>query len=166
MYRITQALSLGRFATPENVRTLRGMGVTHILNVADSPSQLSRGFREVAWVPIRDFRRIPAETVAEALNTLHRLASEPNAHVYVHCMAGQQRAPTVMWLYLIACGYSEALAREVIESRSPDAIAGFPMLIDQHSVLHAQTHGLTHFLPLTRGEVIVPYDSESETLPT
>jgi hypothetical protein len=156
MYRITQVLSLGRFATYERAELLRSMGVTHVLNVSDSPSIVSQGFREVAWVPIRDFRRIPDATAEEALESLHRMASEPDAHVYVHCVAGQQRGPTVLWLYLIACGFSEAAAREVIETRSPDAIAGFPWLVDNELVLHVQKMGLRTFLPLTRGEIIIP----------
>lgn len=165
MFRITQALWLGPFATPERAATLHGSGVTHILNVADSPSLVTAGFLEIAWVPIRDFRRIPTETAEDALDTLHRMASEPNASVYVHCVAGQQRGPTILWLYLIACGYSEALAREIIETRSPAARAGFPWLVDERLIVHAQKHGLRHFLPLKRGEIIVPFyasDSQSD----
>lgn len=157
MFRITHALSLGPFATAERAELLLGRGVTHVLNVSDSPSIVGSAFRESAWVPVKDYCRIPDETVVEALNALHRMSSEPGSHVYVHCMAGRQRGPTVLWLYLIACGLDAATARAIIETRSHDACAGFAWLVDDASVLHAQQHGLKRFLPLTRGEVILPF---------
>jgi hypothetical protein len=156
MFRITHALSLGPFATAERAELLLAMGVTHVLNVSDSRSLVGRAFRGSAWVPVTDFSRIPDHVVVEALDSLHRMASEPGAHVYVHCMAGRQRGPTILWLYLIACGLDAVTARDIIESRSPDATAGYPSLIDESSVLHAQAHGLRHYLPLRRGEIITP----------
>ena len=29
---------------------------------------------------------------------------EPDSQVYIHCIAGQLRSPTALWLYLMACG--------------------------------------------------------------
>src|SRR5205807_1854229 len=100
--------------------------VTHVLNVADRVSEVSsaHGFVEVADVPMHDSRRLPAFTMTWALDTLHRMASAAGAHVYVHCMAGQLRSPTILWLYLIALGVSREDARDWIEERSPDAVAG------------------------------------------
>ena len=158
MFRITRVLSLGPFATAERAELLLDRGVTHVLNVSDTPGIVGRAFRESAWVPVKDYCRIPDETAIAFLNTLHRMASEPDSHVYVHCMAGRQRGPTVLWLYLIACGLDQITAREIIETRSPEAIAGFPWLVDERLVMSAQKHGLARFLPLSRGEVIVPHD--------
>src|SRR5262245_59412135 len=104
MFRITQCLSVGPFASPERAEKLLAAGVTHVLNVSDGPSVVSslNGFAEVAWVPMKDSRRLSRTTAIEALNTLHRFASEPGSHVYVHCMAGQLRSPTILWLYLVS----------------------------------------------------------------
>src|SRR5947207_1448558 len=126
MYRITECLSVGPFASPERAPKLRAAGVTHVLNVADGPSVVSvdTGFVEVAGVPMHDSRRLPALTMIWALDTLHRMASAPGAHVYVHCVAGQLRSPTILWLYLIALGVPPDDARDWIEDRSPDATAG------------------------------------------
>ncbi len=159
VYRITQVLSVGRYATPEGAEKLRAAGVTHILNVSDAPSQVlasEKGFREVAWVPMDDFRRLPKDVVAQALSTLHRLASEPGAHVYIHCIAGQLRSPTILWLYLVACGIPPDDARNWIEERSPDAAPGTRRIVDHDHILFAQLHGLNNFLPLSRTEIIVP----------
>ena len=164
MYRITQVLSVGRYASPERAEELLASGVTHILNVSDAPSQAVvsvSGFREVAWIPLEDFGRLPEHLVSQALDTLHRLASEPGSHVYVHCIAGHLRSPTILWLYLIACGISPNDAREWIEQRSPDAAPGTRRMVDHEHVLFAQMHGRNNFFPLARGEIIVPVATRS-----
>ena len=78
-------------------------------NVSDTPSVLragSRQFREVAWHPVVDRQRIPDGDAISCLTTLHRMVCEEGARVYVHCVAGWSRSPTVVWLYLVACGVS------------------------------------------------------------
>jgi len=164
MYRITQCLSVGRFPSPERAAELLAAGVTHILNVSDACNPVvasDGGFREIAWHPFDDSRRIPEADALAALDTLHRMVSEPGAHVYVHCLAGHLRSPTILWLYLIACGLDAASARDLIEERSPDAAPGARKLVGPDLVLRAQLHGLANYFPLTRGEVIVPVEKPS-----
>jgi hypothetical protein len=159
MFRITECLSVGPFASPERAERLLAAGVTHVLNVSDGPSVVSAatGFAEVADVPMHDSRRLSSFTMVWALDTLHRMASAPDAHVYVHCMAGQLRSPTVLWLYLVALGVPPTAARDWIESRSPDAVAGHHRMVDSEHVLLAQKHGLANFFPHPRGNLIVPF---------
>ncbi len=167
MYRITQVLSLGPFASPHRAPRLLGAGVTHVLNVSDGASAVSAGpgsFRAVEWVPITDLDLIPGRVALHAIDTLHRLASEPDSHVYVHCVAGQRRAPTVLWLYLVACGFPPDDARDLIEERAPDAVPGHPHLVDPELVLRVQKHGLMNFFPHPRGEVLVPFPTEEPRL--
>jgi hypothetical protein len=159
MYRVTHALSVGRFLTPERVPAAREFGVTHVLNVSDTPNLVTAGphtFAEVAWEPLPDFKRIPEYRAAVILHTLHRLAIRPAAHVYVHCVAGQQRSPTIIWLYLIACGLEPDSARDWIEDASPDAVPGHHRLADDDLALFVQTHGPGWFLPLPRSEIMMP----------
>jgi protein-tyrosine phosphatase len=86
------------------------------------------------------------------------MASEPGALVYVHCIAGQLRSPTVLWLYLIACGIPPDDARDWIEERSPEAVPGARKMVDHEHILFAQLHGLNNFFPLPRGEIILPVE--------
>src|SRR5438445_12922360 len=105
MYRITECLSVGPFASPERAKDLLAAGVTHILNVSDEPSEVFKsdgGFKEVAWVPMCDFKQLPHPLALQALDTLHRMVTEAEAHVYVHCIAGAIRSPTIIWMHLIA----------------------------------------------------------------
>lgn len=159
MYRITQCLSVGPFASAKRVPALLAAGVTHVLNVSDGPSHASAadGFADVAWVSLSDDSRLTPSTTIQALNALHEFAAVPGSHVYLHCMAGQLRSPTILWLYLLACGVSLQDARAWIETRSPDAVAGHFRMVDHEHVRLAQTHGLMHFLPLARPELIVPF---------
>ena len=159
MFRITECLSVGPFVPPEHAAKLRNAGVTHILNVSDVPSMVSseNGFAEVADVPMSDSRRLTAATALQALDTLHRLVSVPDSHVYVHCIAGQIRSPTVLWLYLLALGVPLQDARDWIEMRSRNSVAGHYRMVDSEHVLLAQKHGLAHFFPHPRPNIIVPF---------
>jgi protein-tyrosine phosphatase len=158
MYRITECLSVGPFASPERAKTLLAAGVTHVLNVSDGPSHVSvaDGFADVAWVPMQDSRRLMPSTAVRALDTLHQLVSVPDAHVYVHCVLGMVRSPTILWLYLIALGVPPDDARDWIEDRSPDAVAGHYRMVDRAHVLLAQKHGLANFFPHPRPNIIIP----------
>jgi hypothetical protein len=159
MYRITRALSVGRFATPERAIDLRAAGVTHVLNVCDSPNQVGCAvFREVGWHPLPDFGRIPDDVALAALDDLHRMTLEPDAHVYVHCMAGQLRSPTVLWLYLVACGLDPDAARAVLAERAPAVTPGANHMVGPGLVLTVQRHGRDHYLPHPRPDVLVPVE--------
>lgn len=164
MHRITRVLSIGPFASPERVETLRAAGVTHVLNVSDAGSEITsseQGFNSVAWVPMSDSRRLPPNTAVLALDTLHGMTSVPGSHVYVHCVAGLVRSPTILWLYLISLGLSPHDARKWIQSRSTKASAGSAQMVDSEHVMLAHKHGLAKFRPHPRREVLTPFDNEA-----
>lgn len=165
MFRVTECLSIGPFASAERAEQLRAAGVTHVLNVSDGPSVVTAGaggFASVAWVPMSDSKRLPTAVALRAIATLHELASKPDAHVYVHCVAGMVRSPTILWLYLIALGVPPKDARTWIEARSPRANAGAAAMVDHEHVRLAQMHGLMHFFPHPRPNLIAPFPLESE----
>lgn len=160
MFRVTECLSIGPFASAERAEALRAAGVTHVLNVSDGASVVTAGegsFAGVAWVPMSDSKRLPPAVALRAIATLHELASQPGAHVYVHCVAGMVRSPTILWLYLIALGVPPKDARAWIEERSPRANAGAAAMVDYEHVRLAQMHGLMHFFPHPRPNLISPW---------
>lgn len=160
MFRVTECLSVGPFASAERAEALRAAGVTHVLNVSDSASAITAadgGFAGVAWVPMSDSKRLPPHVALRAIATLHDLASKPDAHVYVHCVAGMVRSPTILWLYLISLGVPPKDARTWIETRSPRASAGDAAMVDSEHVRLVQMHGLTHFFPHPRPNLITPW---------
>ncbi len=159
VFPITRSLWVGPFASPERLPVLMQSGITHLLNVGDAPSVLTAqdgAFREVVWHPICDLQRIPEDDAADCLGHLHRMVCEPGASVYVHCIAGWNRSPTITWLYLIACGLSAATARSLIEGRAWDAVPGHSRLVDATILDFAQKLGLARFLPHPRPEALEP----------
>ena len=157
IFGITRSLWLGPFASPERQAALISVGITHILNVGEAPSVLfaSDGFfREIAWHPIMDLERIPNVLVVDCLRTIHRMVCQPDSRVYVHCIAGWNRSPTVVWLYLIACGFPAAHARAVIEAQAPDAVPGHRSLVDDQLVNDIQEIGRSLFQPHPRPEAL------------
>ena len=162
VFPITRSLWLGPFASPERRPVLAEAGVTHLLNVGEAPSVLKAAdgpFREVAWLPIDDLERVPYESALACLGALHRMVCEPGALVYVHCIAGRNRSPTVVWLYLVACGSPPEEARRIIEGRAWDAIPGHSRLVDAALIERVRQFGGDILLPHPRPEALEPVDS-------
>ena len=159
VFRITNSIWLGPFASPERKSTLTAARVNHILNVGEAPSVLTTDegqFRSVVWHPITDLELIPEELAGACLTSLHQMLSEADARVYVHCIAGLNRSPTVVWLYLVACGVAPKEAKAVVEKRAPDAIAGHSKLVDAGLVAAVQRVGSEHFFPHPRPDALIP----------
>ena len=159
IFRITKCLWLGPFASPPRLPQLREAGITHVLNVSEAPSVLTigqSGLADIRWRPLEDLSHLPVDETLAALADLHTMATLVDSRVYVHCIAGQNRSPTVLWLYLIACGIGPDEARELISRRAPDAVPGHGRLVSEQLVAAALEYGCLHFLPLKRREIIEP----------
>jgi hypothetical protein len=154
---VTRCLAFGAFATPARLPALRELAVTLLLNVSDGPSLLSieHGFVEVAWHPLPDFARLSTTEVLNCLDTLHRMVLAPASGVYVHCTAGQNRSPTITWLYLVACGADGHSAKRWITDQAPDAVPGHPALVDEQLVETVRHYGAERFLPLARADILL-----------
>lgn len=160
VYRVTAATLVGPYPGPGQVAALHARGVTHILNLASSTSDLQAGrdgFAEVLARPVEDFEQFLGWWMCDTLDHMHRMLSDvPDAKLFVHCHAGQQRAPTILWLYLCACGMPPGRASDWIRAAKPDAQPGHRALVDGPALATAIAHGAARFLPLARPEIIAP----------
>ena len=158
---ITECIALGKFATEGRCEYLAEQGITRILNVSDSASVVApetHPFEEVAHCPLLDVCRIPDETAITILDALHALVTPEGARVYVHCVAGQMRSPTIVWLYLVACGIDPHEAGNIIGHRAPDAAPGHSKLVDEKLVVRVIAHGRDNYLPIPREEILRPVE--------
>jgi Swiss Army Knife protein, DSP-PTPase phosphatase domain len=156
---ITRRLAIGQFATEERAQWLLEQGVTHVLNVGEGTSVVAEsvaGFREVIEVPIEDLARIPDAVVIRCLKIVHDVMLQPDSKLYIHCIAGQNRSPTILWLYFVACGLSEEVARQMITLRSPDSVPGHGKLVDASLVVLVRRFGENNFLPPREASILKP----------
>lgn len=157
VYRVTRCLAVGGYPDADMTAFLRKIGVTHILNVcASEPAQATAraDFSEIVCRPIRDLYRMADDVVLDCLDSAHRMLRTSGSRLYVHCLAGQNRSPNILWLYLIACGMDPAEAKGLIEERTLDAIPGHPAMVDESLVETARLYGRRNFLPLSRPEIL------------
>jgi hypothetical protein len=157
VFAITKVIWQGPFASPQRALQLSAAGITHILNVGECESVLRAQdgpFVEVAWHPIADFERIPSDVALRCLDALHRMSCSPDSSVYVHCIAGWNRSPTIVWLYLVACGVDCQMAKELIAAQSWDSVPGHPRLVDDDLVHLVAQHGAENYVPHPRPEVL------------
>jgi hypothetical protein len=156
---ITPCIAQGAYPEPATIQHLLAHNVTHIFNVGTAPlgkDVSSPPFREVIWRPFEDLIRIPDEVAIDCVGVLFQSLSADDSKVYIHCVAGQNRSPTILWLFLIACGLSPDDAKSAIEDRTLDAVAGHSKLIDDALVKTIQEHGKRNFQPLKRTCIIDP----------
>ena len=159
VYWITKRITQGQFATPERADVLRDQGVTHVLNVGEAGSIIAAadfGFRSVVDVPVIDLQLIPAANAYRALDAIYEVVQEPGSVVFIHCIAGQNRSPTILWLFFVACGMSPEEARDLIARRSPDAVPGHGRLVDAALVANVQKYGESKLMQLVDPSVLAP----------
>ncbi|WP_372725339.1 dual specificity protein phosphatase family protein [Novipirellula sp.] len=150
---MTNDIYVGRFASRERLTSLRDLNVTDILNVSDTPSQLTTTdgpFRSVTWFDIEDRTLIPTEIAINAIDSIHQSLVADAGRIYVHCMAGWNRSPTILWLYLLACGIASDDAARLICAQAFDAVPGHALLVDSNLTATVQSHGRENFLPHPR----------------
>ncbi len=145
VYWVTKKLGVGPFVSPARALALKLAGVTDILNVSDSrtfPETLAAGFRSVVWVPIADFVPIVEDDVRSILTALDTMFLTPDPKVFVHCLAGHNRSPTTIWLYLRSLGVNAEVAQQMIEQASPKAVGGHPLLVSVETTSSMVAHRL------------------------
>jgi hypothetical protein len=145
---ITRRIATGQLVTPVRCNLRISRGVTHLLNVGESPSLpcvADAGFHQFADVSIEDLIRIPDATAITCLDFIRDALAAPDTKLFIHCTAGQNRSPTVLWLYLLACGMNADEARQLIVNHCPDAVPGHPSLVDAQLISVVKAYGSANF---------------------
>ncbi|MDF1664842.1 MAG: dual specificity protein phosphatase [Planctomycetota bacterium] len=145
---VTERICQGNFVDAKKATYLQRFGITHIVNVCNVPNQVRGedfGFLEMAWIPTKDHVLFPEEKAIEMVQVLNRMVVEESRKVYVHCVAGQNRSATALWLFLIAQGIEDEVARSMIEDQNIDAVAGYRRLVNDSLIKTVKEYGARHF---------------------
>jgi hypothetical protein len=156
---VTKRIAIGQFVSEGRCGKLMGQGVTHVLNVGEAeslPMVKQAGFNTVFDIPIVDLERIPTEQAIRCIDSIVQVMSDPNAKLYIHCVACQNRSPTVLWLFLVACGMDVKEARRLIAEKCPDAVPGHPSLVDDPLVETVRAYAKSNAALVEDAAIIEP----------
>jgi protein-tyrosine phosphatase len=118
-YLVNDRIIMNGYLTLGAAEVLVPLGVTHIVNL-DRPYPSEKPFTELGFeirnIRMVDMAPIAQETARRVVETLSEILGIGGAKVYVHCSAGLNRAPTAIWLYFVAKGYSQEDAAELLRA--------------------------------------------------
>ena len=106
---ITSQIYQGGWLRPQHIPELVQLGITHVLNLAlpsTDPLLLDEANITVHNVPVRDYCLMTPQLVREIIEVIDTSLSSPGHKIYIHCVVGVSRSPTITWLYLIHKGLS------------------------------------------------------------
>ena len=127
--RITSRIYQGGWIVPQDIPELVQLGITHILNL-DLPYEDSLAFREAnltlrnLYIP--DYCLMKPQLVREVIDVIEESLSSPSHKLYIHCIVGVSRSPTISWLYLIHTGLCPEDAAERVKPN--------PVMVDEAMV--------------------------------
>lgn len=127
VFKITSEIFQGAYPSSDTARYLKEHDVSAILNVSGGTIDSASGF-ECLSVPFPDGHPIPPDAIERSVLFLDRCIKS-GKKVFVHCSAGQNRSPTIIWLYLIYSGLTEEQAYKVFEGKTLDGVPGHPKLV-------------------------------------
>ncbi len=106
---ITSKIYQGGWLRPQYIPELVKLGITHILNLDhpyDNPLPVIEANLVLHNIYIRDQSLMTPQLVRDAMAVIDRSLSSPRHKIYIHCIEGVSRSPTIAWLYLIHTGLS------------------------------------------------------------
>jgi hypothetical protein len=135
---LTDCLAIGSMiGTLRNMRRLRDLGVTHVLCLQaefDDRAIVGDSGIDVIYLPFPNHsRKLPLRLLREAMERASGLLAEAGAKLFVHCLAGHHRAPTVAYAVLRRLGWTprEAAARILATDPRAQLAAKDLQLIDR-----------------------------------
>lgn len=114
----------GLIGTPENMQKLCAAGVTHVLNLQaefDDRTIIGDTGIEISWIPIRNGESVSADALRAAVAASRPVLQQTGNRIFVHCLAGQHRAPIFGYALLRVAGMSAEDARATIIAAEPRA---------------------------------------------
>lgn len=123
---VTSNLAIGGIiGTTANMAWLRANGVTHVVDLEEEFDDRALGTRvgvAVLWLPVSAaMRAIDAETARAAVAYAEQALRDPAHRLYVHCLAGLDRAPLGGYAILRSQGCTPTEAIGLLRAAQPAA---------------------------------------------
>lgn len=131
-YLIEENIFQNGYINPNDIELLKSIGITHLLNLHyEYPflDELIKAGFIIKQIFLLDPAPITDEEANEITDFIHNSIKDPEHKIYVHCDAGFNRSPTVIWLYYLSIGYSEEEATKRIISGHKNLVVPDPFII-------------------------------------
>jgi protein-tyrosine phosphatase len=115
---ITPRIYQGGWLRLQYIPELVQLGITHILNLDhpyEDPLPVIEANLTLHNIYIRDQSLMTPQLVRDAIAVIDRSLASPDHKIYIHCIEGVSRSPTIAWLYLIHTGLSPEDAFETVK---------------------------------------------------
>lgn len=131
---VTERILQSGYPSFDDVETLSGMGFTDFLSV-DEAYPARKNFVDLGLrfhhFPITDMAPISPESALGVTKLTRNVLADPKAKICVHCNAGKNRSPTVVWLYLVAEGRPVEVATRMVSKGNRALIVPNELLISE-----------------------------------
>jgi len=117
---VGKRLAFGSKATRlRHVERLRGMGITHIIDVRKYPAKKLDQFKRICLNFKDDARPRPPWFYSRALAFYKKAMRQPGSKVFVMCRAGRRRSANMTYFLLRASGVGPSEAEAIIRQARP-----------------------------------------------
>jgi protein-tyrosine phosphatase len=117
--RIWPHLYLGGQLYQRGTRTLKSWGVTGVISLRQSlPKQFIKSGFKLLHIPVKEHDSPSIEQLAQGVKFIDR-EIDLDGTIYVHCLHGEGRGPTMVAAYLISQGFTVEKALSHISSIRP-----------------------------------------------
>jgi protein-tyrosine phosphatase len=114
--KITDQIYLGNYTAAEDRALLHNLGITHIINVTPELPLFPGEFIYLC-IPVIDLEETDISKYFRVAKQF--ISQELSKKIFVHCMAGMSRSPTIVLSYLIGTGMSFQSAYKFVKERHP-----------------------------------------------
>lgn len=132
---ITSRIFQGGWILAHDIPALSRLGITHLLNLDlpyDDPVPFENANFKLQTMSLIDNCLILPQQVRDIMAHIDRSLSIPDQKIYIHCVEGVSRSPTISWLYLIHSGFT---AEEASQRVRPN-----PLLYNEFIVNSLSAH--------------------------
>lgn len=123
---VTNRVAIGSAPRAADVPEMVRQGITDVLDLRGEPRANETGPHpemyagtgiDYHYVGMLDRgTTIPAAKYADAVQVIYNALAKPNGKILVHCAAGQNRSPSVVYAYLLSTGMSPSDAWDLIRA--------------------------------------------------